>query len=138
MSEREHWDAADYTWASSSFETEFETGPEGANQIQSINDGSLANFHPGLVNYRTGDAHFNPILDRRSDPGAGAFSDYTGFSFTSRYMKLGKEKKFTSHMGELVLVAFLPRHDSVVGKLQRSKPDCGIIGFRYKRRGYPR
>ena len=99
MSEREHWDAADYTWASSSFETEFETGPEGANQIQSINAGSLANFHPGLVNYRTGDAHFNPILDRRSDPGAGAFSDYTGFSFTSHY-EVGKGEEVYISYGE--------------------------------------
>lgn len=99
MSEREHWDAADYTWASSSFETEFETGPEGTNQIQSVNAGSLANFHPGLVNYRTGDAHFNPILDRRSDPGAGAFSDYTGFSFTSRY-EVGKGEEVYISYGE--------------------------------------
>ena len=99
ISEREHWDAADYTWSSSSFETEFETGPEGSNQIQSVNAGSLANFHPGLVNYRTGDAQYNPILDRRSDPGAGSFSDYTGFSFNSRY-EVGKGEEVYISYGE--------------------------------------
>lgn len=99
ISEREHWDAADYTWSSSSFESEFETGSTGTNQVKAINAGSLANFHPGLVNYRTGDAHFNPILDRRSDAGAGAFSDYTGFSFTSHY-EVGKGEEVYISYGE--------------------------------------
>lgn len=97
ITDREHWDAADYTWASSSFETEFETGSKGTNQIQSVNAGSLANFHPGLVNYVTGDARYNPILDRRSDPGAGSFSDYRGFSFTSRYEVRKGEEVYISY-----------------------------------------
>ena len=45
----------------------------------------MSNFHPGLVNMGFNSITHKPLLDRRKDPGAGAFSDYWNFAFKSEY-----------------------------------------------------
>ena len=88
----DHWDANDYTWSSSNFHAEFETTSQGSSQILVVNEGCMANFHPGLVNVAISDVTYEPALDRRKDPGAGAFSDYLGASFSSLYeVEAGRE-----------------------------------------------
>eukprot|EP00539_Tryblionella_compressa_P012070 CAMPEP_0178807154 /NCGR_PEP_ID=MMETSP0745-20121128/16764_1 /TAXON_ID=913974 /ORGANISM="Nitzschia punctata, Strain CCMP561" /LENGTH=1120 /DNA_ID=CAMNT_0020467107 /DNA_START=31 /DNA_END=3391 /DNA_ORIENTATION=- len=44
---------------------------------------ALLNFHTGLVNVDINPSSFNPVLDRRVDPGAGSFSDFSDTSFKS-------------------------------------------------------
>lgn len=83
------WDAYDYTWAPGAYLSEFE-----ANSVQVLtpNEGCLSNFHPGLVNMAMNDVTYKPVLDRRIDPGAGAFSDYRDYSFKSEYrLEAGRE-----------------------------------------------
>ena len=68
ITSEEHWDASDYTWTANNFFAEYEAGYGGHVQIQIVNEGSMANFHPGLVNFQTSDVQYKPTLDRRTGP----------------------------------------------------------------------
>lgn len=91
------WDANDYVWSASAFNAEFEITTEGSISILAVNEGSMANFHPGLVNHENGPSKFEPMLDRCKDPGSGAFSDYVEFSFESLQKVEAGEEVFISY-----------------------------------------
>lgn len=97
---KDRWDADDYTWDASGYDAEYETNSQGTSSVLVVNEGCMANFHPGLVNFDTGNVIFYPVLDRRYDPGAGAFSDYVNFSFQSRHAVEAGEEAFISY-GEM-------------------------------------
>jgi hypothetical protein len=50
-----------------------------------VNEGALANFHPGLVNSHISGSRYTPLLDRRYDPGAGAVSYHPENGFKSAH-----------------------------------------------------
>jgi hypothetical protein len=63
----------------------------------SIRISALANFHTGLVNMKISTARIDPKLDRRIDPGAGAFSDLADSAFRSVYPIAAGEELFISY-----------------------------------------
>jgi hypothetical protein len=67
------WIGDDYAWKADGSDMEQECASPG--QILIGNVGSLANSHPGIHNTVL-ESEYNPILDRRIDPGAGASTDY--------------------------------------------------------------
>jgi hypothetical protein len=78
------WDATDYIWNSIAYNAEYETDQYIADTvIVAVDNGALANFHPGLVNEVPVSSQWRPKLDRCTDSGAGAFSDYTNYSIKS-------------------------------------------------------
>jgi hypothetical protein len=86
----EHWDAFDYTWEASTIENAEWEGS--AVQILAVNEGSLGNFHPGLVNAGIQGSLYTPLLDRRYHAGAGAISYHPGNGFVSKQaLKQGDE-----------------------------------------------
>eukprot|EP00560_Eucampia_antarctica_P004260 CAMPEP_0197838076 /NCGR_PEP_ID=MMETSP1437-20131217/34196_1 /TAXON_ID=49252 ORGANISM="Eucampia antarctica, Strain CCMP1452" /NCGR_SAMPLE_ID=MMETSP1437 /ASSEMBLY_ACC=CAM_ASM_001096 /LENGTH=655 /DNA_ID=CAMNT_0043445605 /DNA_START=42 /DNA_END=2006 /DNA_ORIENTATION=- len=91
------WDADDYTWDAGGYDAEYETDSSGSSSVLVVNEGCMANFHPGLVNFQTGTLSYTPLLDRRKDPGAGAFSDYVDFSFESMHEVKAGEEVFISY-----------------------------------------
>lgn len=58
---------------------------------------ALANFHTGLVNMEIYPSRIHPKLDRRIDPGAGAFSDLANSAFRSKYPISAGEELFISY-----------------------------------------
>uniref|UniRef100_A0A7S4JNF3 SET domain-containing protein n=1 Tax=Odontella aurita TaxID=265563 RepID=A0A7S4JNF3_9STRA len=123
----EQWDANDYTWSSSNFQAEYEADSAGSSQILAVNEGMMANFHPGLVNAEISDAIYDPILDRRRDPGAGAFSDYADVSYRSLHeLKAGEEVFISygehwfqerSYLGKVPLSAHYAEANGVIASL---------------------
>jgi hypothetical protein len=86
----EHWDAFDNTWEASTIENAEWEGS--AVQILAVNEGSLGNFHPGLVNAGIQGSLYTPLLDRRYHAGAGAISYHPGNGFVSKQaLKQGDE-----------------------------------------------
>lgn len=88
------WDAHDYTWEGSAYGAEFESTKLGKldTQILAPDIGMMGNFHPGLVNSYLAPTYFQPLLDRTSDPGAGASSDYFQHTFlANRDIQAGTE-----------------------------------------------
>jgi hypothetical protein len=71
--------------------------------FHSICISALANFHTGLVNMKIYTARTHPKLDRRIDPGSGAFSDLTNSAFRSSYPISAGEELFVSY-GERWLI----------------------------------
>uniref|UniRef100_A0A7S1GRS0 SET domain-containing protein n=1 Tax=Cyclophora tenuis TaxID=216820 RepID=A0A7S1GRS0_CYCTE len=87
-----NYDIKDYVWNGGTYKVEYEAAPNISTVIMAVNDGALANSHTGLVNEKLSVPTYNPILDRCSDPGAGAFSDYVDYSFMSaRAVGAGEE-----------------------------------------------
>jgi hypothetical protein len=92
------WDANDYVWASKTYNAEYESGQYASDTVvMAVNDGALANFHPGLVNEFLVGSKWRPMLDRCTDSGAGAFSDYPSFSFRSEYQLGAGEELFVTY-----------------------------------------
>lgn len=75
----------------------YDTRPELQSSAMAGNYGSLSNSHSGINNLRFAPPIFDPILDRRSDPGAGAFSDYIDFGFQSDEPVAGGDELFVSY-----------------------------------------
>ena len=88
------WDAFDYTWSPGAYIAEFEGT---SMQVLTTNEGCMANFHPGLINMAMNDVTYKPLLDRGTDPGAGAFSDYWNFSFRSDQAMMAGDEVFISY-----------------------------------------
>ena len=66
--------AHDYSWGTDDYGAEYESSGRYV-QLLSGGIGALSNSHPGFSNiFKKGT--YRPLLDRRFDPGAGAFSDY--------------------------------------------------------------
>lgn len=138
MSSNRPWDASDYVWSSSNYYAEFESGIEGSSSVLAINEGCMANFHPGLVNFESDMPTYEPVLDRRTDPGAGAFSDYVKFSFRSLHEVKAGDEAFISygehwfnrraHLKHVPLKANYLEANRVVASLfsLSSKKDSGI------------
>jgi hypothetical protein len=95
------WNGGDYVWRGSTYYAEYESG--GAKDdfwvtdVLAVDSGALANSHLGLVNEDLAPPRFDPVLDRCTDPGAGAFSDYVHHTFTSRYELGAGEELFVSY-----------------------------------------
>lgn len=82
------WDANDYVWEANSIECNYEGRTI---HVIAVNEGALCNFHPGLVNAAMKGSPYSPTLDQH-DPGAGAFSYYSGNGFVSLHtLKAGDE-----------------------------------------------
>jgi len=82
------WDANDYVWEANSIGCNYEGR---IIHVIAVNEGALCNFHPGLVNAAMKGSLYSPTLDQH-DPGAGAFSYYSGNGFVSLHtLKAGDE-----------------------------------------------
>jgi hypothetical protein len=88
------WPGKDYVWAPSSFSVDDDGAPEYDIEIICGLFGSLANFHTGLVNMYMKTDTIRPKLDRRVDPGAGAFSDIPDSGFISAHPVAAGEELF--------------------------------------------
>lgn len=97
LKEKEKYDILDYIWSGPNFFADYETDSRIVTSIMAVNEGALTNAHPALLNADLGASAFSPILDRCHDPGAGAFSDYTGYSFKSRHPLEPGEEVFVSY-----------------------------------------
>ena len=92
------WDGNDYIWNARAYDAEYEAGlRQTGTVVLAVNDGALANFHPGLVNELLQGSKWIPILDRCTDSGAGAFSDYNHYSFKSQHEIKSGEELFVSY-----------------------------------------
>ena len=94
------WSGMDYVWQGKSYSAEFESAGAATplrTDVLAVNDGALANSHQGLVNEHLEKAIFFPVLDRCKDPGAGAFTDYVGYSFQSSFALGAGEELFVDY-----------------------------------------
>lgn len=92
------WDGNDYIWNARAYDAEYEAGSSVTGSVVlAVNDGALANFHPGLVNELLDGSKWIPVLDRCTDSGAGAFSDYNHYSFKSKHEIGAGEELFVSY-----------------------------------------
>lgn len=91
------WMGSDYSWSSSMFNIGYEGYPDYDIIMLSGLAGGFANAHTGITNLISEKARNEPILDRRTDPGAGAFSDILGFHFTSQHRIAAGEELFISY-----------------------------------------
>lgn len=96
-----NWSFYNYFWKGSEHYAEYETSLwlDGFNDtdLLVVNEGSLANYHPGLVNQQSIPAIFEPMLDRCTDPGAGAFSDYINSQFFTSFVTGAGEEMFVDY-----------------------------------------
>ncbi|CAJ1970481.1 unnamed protein product [Cylindrotheca closterium] len=85
-----HWPGTEYVWNSFGLAE----NPESPSVLRGL-FGSIANSHNGVINMvspKIQNSPYDPMLDRRKDPGAGAFSPYVENTFLSGYpIKAGEE-----------------------------------------------
>ncbi|KAG7370513.1 SET methyltransferase domain containing protein [Nitzschia inconspicua] len=93
----ERWVGKDYVWNGETFEFSHDGYPDFAVMVVNGLFGALANFHTGLVNMVLQGERMHPTLDRRFDPGAGAFSDMAVSTFKSLHPVLAGEELFVSY-----------------------------------------
>lgn len=91
------WGVGDYMWGSEGSVAEYETCSKSFTDLLGANEGTLTNFHPGLVNLVVDYPHFDPVLERYTDPGAGAFSDYSGMAYRSDEKLQAGQELFVSY-----------------------------------------
>jgi hypothetical protein len=59
--------------------------------------GAMSNYHAGIANLVIDPGTWDPVFDRTRDPGAGAISNYVGYSFQSSYPVSAGEEMFISY-----------------------------------------
>jgi hypothetical protein len=59
--------------------------------------GAMSNSHAGIANLVIDPGTWDPVFDRTRDPGAGAISNYVGYSFQSSYPVSAGEEMFISY-----------------------------------------
>lgn len=91
------WPGRDYVWGGHQFGASNEAHPIWSTSMLAVMFGSLANAHTGITNLYQDSGKYEPVLDRREDPGAGASSDYIGYSFRSAYPVPAGEELFVSY-----------------------------------------
>eukprot|EP00547_Thalassionema_nitzschioides_P014871 CAMPEP_0194250442 /NCGR_PEP_ID=MMETSP0158-20130606/23056_1 /TAXON_ID=33649 /ORGANISM="Thalassionema nitzschioides, Strain L26-B" /LENGTH=1173 /DNA_ID=CAMNT_0038987265 /DNA_START=46 /DNA_END=3570 /DNA_ORIENTATION=- len=94
------WSGTDYVWESAKAKADLESAGldyKYRYSVLVVNDGALANSHPGLVNEYPTLGIYDPILDRCKDPGAGAFSDYLGNTFKTTIALGAGEELFVDY-----------------------------------------
>lgn len=94
----QHWPGKDYVWSGSAFAKDIDEYIQGygLSFLYGL-FGSLANAHTGITNLGMGEGRRDPMLDRRVDAGAGAFSPYVDTGFYSRYPIAAGEELFVSY-----------------------------------------
>jgi hypothetical protein len=90
------WQGSEYVWSGDVFGADYESFPYFYTPIIAGLFGALANGHTGITNMVQTRGGYDPILDRRTDPGAGAFSDYD-CGFQSAYPVAAGEELFVSY-----------------------------------------
>jgi hypothetical protein len=90
------WPGKDYVWGGGSFTRGFESGRIDLSFLAGL-FGALANGHTGITNMNQDSGKVHYMLDRDSDPGAGAFSPYAQYSFRSMYPISAGEELFVSY-----------------------------------------
>lgn len=88
------WAGDEYLWSSNDQGSTISYEASKSSDIMELVTmyGSLANSHTGIQNLDGLPAQFVPTLDRRVDPGAGAFTDYVGRVYrTNRAISAGDE-----------------------------------------------
>jgi len=136
------WDGGDYIWGARSYRCEYETDwKEISTVVLAVNDGALANFHPGLVNEFLVPSKWDPILDRCTDSGAGAFSDYVHYSFKSAFQLDAGEELFVSYgeqwfmtrpaFADLAMSEHFSQANNIIASIWSmiSIPNVGITGI---------
>jgi hypothetical protein len=91
--EKDHWPGRDYVWSGEAFGSVYDGEPS----MLAVLFGALANAHAGITNLEQDPGTWDPVLDRTRDPGAGAISDYVGYSFISMHPVSAGEELFVSY-----------------------------------------
>ena len=95
------WPGTEYVWSSKKFEENQESPTSLRGGF-----GAIANSHAGIFNMeQISSARYNPMLDRRHDPGAGAFSPYDENPFVSRHSVAAGEELFVTYGEHWYVVA---------------------------------
>lgn len=94
------WPGKDYVWSSQSFKEA--AGEDVSTHMSSFIAGlfgALANAHTGITNMKmaSDSSTSTHLLDRASDPGAGAYSSFCSFNFRSAYAVKAGEELFVSY-----------------------------------------
>jgi hypothetical protein len=90
------WPGKDYVWNGLTFISGYEGGNLEISFLAGL-FGSLANAHTGITNMRLHSGAVNHVLDRASDPGAGAISPVVEYNFRSIYPIKAGEELFVSY-----------------------------------------
>jgi hypothetical protein len=92
------WTGQEYSWSSGVADrSSYEDLPGFETNFLAGLFGGMSNSHAGIANLREGKIRFDPILDRRIDPGAGAFTDHLDFNFKSAYSISAGEELFIDY-----------------------------------------
>lgn len=92
------WPMQDYSWEGSMFNAAtWEAFPEFSTSMAAFLFGSMANAHAGINNLNLDTGQWLPMLDARTEYGAGAFTDYYNSGFTTKYAVSAGEELFVSY-----------------------------------------
>jgi hypothetical protein len=90
------WQGSEYVWSGDAHGASYESLPFFDTSIIAGLFGALANAHTGITNMVQAPSGYDPLLDRRIDPGAGGFSAYD-CGFRSAYPVAAGEELFVSY-----------------------------------------